>query len=75
LGKAKHNMYIHVNQKLKTMNKLLVFRVVIITFLITNFIISFTLETEADVVIMFFTFLMSLGYLGAEMIIARDEAE
>ena len=57
------------------MNKLLVFRVAIITFLITNFIISFTLESEADVVIMFFTFLMSLGYLGAEMIIARDEAE
>jgi hypothetical protein len=57
------------------MNKLLVFRVAIITFLITNFIISFTLETEADVVIMFFTFLMSLGYLGAEMLIARDEAK
>jgi hypothetical protein len=57
------------------MNKLLVLRVVIITFLITSFIISFTLETSADCVIMFFTFLMSLGYLGAEMIIARDEAE
>ena len=57
------------------MNKLLVFRVVIITFLITSFIISFTLETAADCVIMFFTFLMSLGYLGAEMIIARDEAK
>ena len=54
------------------MNKLLVFRVTIITFLIINFIISFTLESEADVIIMFFTFLMSLGYLGAEMIIARD---
>lgn len=57
------------------MNKLLVLRVVIITFLITSFIISFTLETAADVVIMFFTFLMSLGYLAAEMLIARDEAE
>jgi hypothetical protein len=57
------------------MNKLLVLRVAIITFLITSFIISFTLETSADCVIMFFTFLMSLGYLGAEMLIARDEAE
>jgi len=57
------------------MNKLLVFRVAIITLLIINFIISFTLESEVDVAIMFFTFLMSLGYLGAEMIIARDEAE
>jgi hypothetical protein len=56
------------------MNKLLVFRVAIITFLITNFIISFTLETEADCLIMFFTFLMSMGYLGAEMLFARDEA-
>jgi len=57
------------------MNKLLVFRATIIIFLITNFIISFTLETAADCTIMFFTFLMALGYLGAEMIIARDEAE
>ena len=57
------------------MNKLLVFRVAIITLLIINFIISFTLESEVDVAIMFFTFLMSLGYLGAEMLIARDEAE
>ena len=57
------------------MNKLLVFRATIIIFLITNFIISFTLETVADCTIMFFTFLMALGYLGAEMIIARDEAE
>jgi hypothetical protein len=57
------------------MNKLLVLRAVIITFLITSFIISFTLETPADCVLMFFTFLMSLGYLGAEMLIARDEAE
>jgi hypothetical protein len=57
------------------MNKLLVFRVAIITFLIINFIISFTLETAADCVIMFFTFLMSLGYLGAEMIITRDKAK
>ena len=57
------------------MNKLLVFRVTIITFLIIIALLSFTLESEADVVIMFFTFLISLGYLGAEMIIARDEAE
>jgi len=57
------------------MNKLLVLRAVIITFLITSFIISFTLETVADCVLMFFTFLMSLGYLGAEMIIAREKAE
>jgi len=57
------------------MNKLLVFRVTIITFLIIIALLSFTLESEADVIIMFFTFLISLGYLGAEMIIARDEAE
>ena len=57
------------------MNKLLVLRVAIIIFLITSFIISFTLETPEDCVIMFFTFLMSLGYLGAEMIMACDEAE
>lgn len=55
--------------------KLLAFRIAIITFLVISFIISFTLESEADCLIMFFTFLMSLGYLGAEMIILRDEAK
>ena len=57
------------------MNKLLVFRITIVAFIVTNFMISYQLETEADVMIMFFTFLISLGYLGAEMIIARDEAK
>jgi hypothetical protein len=57
------------------MNKLLVFRITIVAFIVTNFMISYQLETEADVMIMFFTFLISLGYLGAEMIITRDEAK
>lgn len=55
--------------------KLLVFRITIVAFIVTNFMISYQLETEADVMIMFFTFLISLGYLGAEMIITRDEAK
>ena len=57
------------------MKKLLLFRIAIITLIITSFISSFTLETEADCILMFFTFLLSLGYLGAEMILTRDEAE
>ena len=57
------------------MNKLLVFRSAIIIFIITNFIVSYTLETAADCAIMFFTFLFSLGYLGAELIITHDEAK
>ena len=57
------------------MEKLIVFRILMIAFIITNFIISFKLETAAECTIMFFTFLISLGYLGAEMIIARNKAE
>lgn len=58
------------------MNKLLlVFRSVIIIFIIISFLTSWELETEIDCAIIFFTFLMSLGYLGAEMIVARDEAK
>jgi hypothetical protein len=69
-------MYIHVNQKIKTMNKkLLLFRSALIIFIVTSFSISWKLETEADCAIMFFTFLISLGYLGAEMVVTRDEAE
>ena len=57
------------------MNKLLVLRITIVAFIVTNFMISYQLETEADVMIMFFTFLITLGYLGAEMIITRDESK
>jgi uncharacterized membrane protein len=55
------------------MKKLLAFRITIIAFIIISFISSFKLETEAECVIMFFTFLLSLGYLGAEMIVKRDD--
>ena len=57
------------------MNKLLLFRATIITFLTVCFISSFKLETEADCLIMFFTFMMSIGYLGAEIVIKLDKAE
>jgi diacylglycerol kinase len=68
--------YIYSNQKIKTMNKkLLAFRSALILFIVISFLTSWKLETEIDCAIMFFTFLISLGYLGAEMIITRDEAE
>jgi hypothetical protein len=55
--------------------KLLFVRVTIISVIIFNFVVSFRLETELACLIMFFNFLLALGYLGAEMIMARDEAE
>jgi len=55
--------------------KLLLARVTIVLIIVLNFIVSFRLENEAACLIMFFNFLLALGYLGAEMIIARDEAE
>ena len=58
------------------MNKnLLVFRALITLIIVLNFSVSFRLETEAECLIMFLNFLLALGYLGAEMIIARDKAE
>ena len=58
-----------MNKKLKA------FRIIIQLLFIFNFIVSFRLENEAACLIMFFNFLLALGYLGAEMIIAREEAE
>jgi uncharacterized membrane protein len=55
--------------------KKLLFRLAIITFIIISFSSSFKLETEMDCTIMFFTFLIALGYLGAEMIVTRDEVK
>jgi uncharacterized membrane protein len=57
------------------MKKLLLFRLAIITFIIISFSSSFKLETEMDCTIMFFTFLIALGYLGAEMIVTRNEVK
>ena len=55
------------------MNKRLLFiRLTIASVIIFNFIISFRLENEVACLIMFFNFLLALGYLGAEIIIARD---
>jgi len=58
------------------MNKKLLFaRVTIVSIIILNFIVSFRLENEVACLTMFLNFLLALGYLGAEMIIAREEAE
>jgi len=58
------------------MNKrLLAFRLMMIGFIILNFIVSFRLENETACLIMFLNFLLALGYLAAEMIIAREGAE
>lgn len=48
--------------------KLLAFRLSMITFIILNFLVSFKLETVAECLIMFVTFLLALGYLAAEVI-------
>jgi hypothetical protein len=55
--------------------KLVAFRAIVLLFIITAFTVSYKLESEAECLIMFFTFLFSLGYLGAEVMIARDEAK
>jgi len=69
-------MYIYVNQKIKTMNKkLLLLRITVAVFIILNFIISYKLETAADVFIMLFTSLFSVSYILAEAYHAFDEAE
>jgi hypothetical protein len=52
--------------------KLLAFRLTIIGFILLNFIISFRLETEVACLIMFFNLLLSISYLIAEIIAARD---
>ena len=58
------------------MNKRLLFiRLTIASVIIFNFIVSFRLENEAACLIMFLNFLLALGYLVAEMIIAREGAE
>jgi hypothetical protein len=55
--------------------KLLLARVTIVLIIVLNFIVSFRLENEAACLIMFLNFLLALGYLAAEMIIAREGAE
>lgn len=55
--------------------KLLLFRIVVAVFIILNFIISYKLETAAEVFIMLFNFLFSASYILAEAYHAFDEAE
>jgi hypothetical protein len=52
--------------------KLLLFRLSIIMFIIISFASSYRLETDADITITFFAVLLSVGYVGAEMVYRRD---
>jgi hypothetical protein len=55
--------------------KLLLFRLAVAAFIILNFIISYKLETAADVFLMIFTFLFSVSYIVAEAVSAFDDAK
>jgi len=55
--------------------KLLLFRLSIAAFIILNFAVSFKLESEAEVFIMFFTFIFTTSYIVAEAVNVFDEAE
>ena len=70
VGRDLKSPYLYISQlKIKAMNKkLLAFRLTMITFILLNFLVSFKLETIAECVIMFFTFLLALGYIAAEVI-------
>ena len=52
--------------------KLLLFRLSIIMFIIISFASSYRLETDADITITFFTTLLLLSYVGAEIIYRHD---
>jgi hypothetical protein len=69
-------MYLHVNQKIKTMNKkLLAFRVLVAVFIIMNFAVSFKLKSETEVFIMLFAVIFTISYIAAEAVHAFDEAK
>ena len=55
--------------------KLMLFRLACVVFIITNFIISFKMETEADVILMAFNFMFTIALLIAEVKCAFDGAK
>ena len=57
------------------MNKLLVFRISMIVFLIMNTIVFGKLETESDCFFMLLTFMIGVSYVAAEAYHAFDTAE
>ena len=59
--------------KNKNMNKLLVFRSLMIVFIVLNTIVFGKLETGSDCLFMFLTFLIALAYLAAEVINVFDD--
>ena len=57
------------------MNKLLVFRILMIVFLIMNTIVFGKLETESDCFFMLLTTMIAISYVAAEAYHAFDKAE
>ena len=53
--------------------KLLVFRIAIIIFIVTNTIMFGKLETESDCILILFTFLIALSFLVTEVVHAFDD--
>jgi hypothetical protein len=55
--------------------KLMLFRLACVLFIIINFIVSFRLESVADVLIMGFNFMFTISLTIAEAYCAFDKAE
>ena len=53
--------------------KLLAFRITMIVFIVANTIMFGKLETESDCILIFFTFLIALSFLVAEVVHAFDD--
>ena len=53
--------------------KLLAFRIVMIIFIVSNFMVFGKLETESDCIFMILTFLITIAFLVAEAVHAFDD--
>lgn len=52
--------------------KLMLFRIACVIFIVLNFIVSFRMESEADVLLMVFNFIFTLALIFAEVNWAFD---
>jgi hypothetical protein len=55
------------------MNKLLVFRSLMIVFIVSNTIVFGKLETESDCIFMVLTFMIAISYLVGEVVNVFDD--
>ena len=76
MGRISIGAYWKVHKiKNKNMKKITIFRLLVLTLIVCNFLVSYKLDSEAAVLIMLWNIIFTIAFIMAEAVHAFDEAK